>query len=95
MRDWDSYFAKVRGPMPPDLVAEYTRDRLGEMRKAGVKWVKLLGCGNPAEDCAECLRRQAQTIPISEAQPLPLPGCDKRFCKCILIAVAKPEARPR
>lgn len=56
------------------------------MRAAGVQWVKILGCNNPGEDCAAVLALKGRKIPIDVAPSLPLPLCDKRTCKCIIIA---------
>ncbi len=60
--------------------------QLAEMREAGIKFVSVLGCNNPGDDCEACLAMKDQKIEIEFAMPLPLPGCDKRLCKCIWLA---------
>jgi len=85
MRDWDEYFANGEFPMPRDVVTEYTQDRLEKLRSVGIEFVRVHGCGLEGEDCDGCLGLKGKAIPIAEAPNLPLPDCDKEFCKCILV----------
>lgn len=74
-------------------VRKESRERLAQMREAGIKFVGVLGSPNPGETCEACeaimFKREKNGVKyeIEFATPLPLPGCDKHPCKCILIAV--------
>jgi hypothetical protein len=67
-------------------VQQQSAGRLAQMREAGIKFVSVLGCNNPGEDCEACLAMKGQKIEIEFATPLPLPDCDREFCKCIYLA---------
>lgn len=73
-------------PMTKEETARSSMERLESANQAGFKYVQVLGCGNPGEDCEACLAMQDQKIEIEFATPLPLPGCDKEFCKCVYLA---------
>ena len=60
--------------------------RLDEMRQAGIKFVEILGCNNPPDECDAYRSTKGQEFEIESVPLLPLPGCDKKFCKCIHIA---------
>jgi hypothetical protein len=74
-------------------VRKESRERLAEMREAGIKFVGVLGSPNPGENCEPCeaimFTREKNGIKfeIDFASLLPLPGCNKHPCKCIWIAV--------
>jgi len=63
------------------------------MREAGIKFVGVLASPNPGEYCEACAaimftrEKNGVKFEIEFATPLPLPGCDKHPCKCILIAL--------
>jgi len=63
--------------------------RIADMRSCGIKFVQVLGCGNEGEDCEACLALKNYSIEIEFAPTLPLPGCDKKKCKCVIIATEK------
>lgn len=69
-------------------VREQSERSLANMRESGIKFVEVLGCGRPAEDCEACRCMQGAKTEIEFATPLPLPDCDQKFCKCIYIASA-------
>ena len=79
--------SKYKG-MSREEVRQQSSERLTEMREAGIKFVSVLGCNNHGEDCESCLAMKDQRIEIEFATPLPLPDCDKEFCKCIYLALA-------
>ncbi|MCX6896312.1 MAG: hypothetical protein NTZ16_12605 [Verrucomicrobia bacterium] len=72
--------------MSQEEVRQQSAERLADMRAAGIEFVEVLGCNNPGEDCEACCAMRGQKIEINLATPLPLPGCDKEFCKCIYLA---------
>ena len=73
-------------PLTREEVQAESQARLAEMKETGIKIVSVLGCGT-SDDCEACAAMRDQRIEIEFAQPLPLPGCDKEFCKCLYIAV--------
>ena len=78
--------SKYKG-MSREEVRQHSTRRLDEMRAAGIKFVSVMGCNKPGEDCEACMAIKDQKIENEFATPLPLPDCDKKFCKCIYIAV--------
>lgn len=64
---------------------KYSTLRLAEMKEVGVDFVEVLGSGLPGGDCTACLAIGGVKIPIGKAPLLPLEGCDRAACKCILI----------
>ena len=81
--DW---MAKQKFPLDKAGVQKVSTAKLAEMREAGIKFVSVLGCNNPGEDCEACLATRDQKIEIEFATPLPLPDCDREFCKCEYLA---------
>ena len=73
--------------MQPELDAH----RIQEMRSAGIKWVEVLGCNHQPEECDSYRAMRGVPIEIQSAPELPLPGCDKLECKCILLARKGPK----
>ena len=61
--------------------------KLAELRDSGIKFVEVLGCNCPDEECDAYRAVKGMKMDIEFAQPLPLPGCDKKFCACIYLAV--------
>jgi len=63
---------------------------LEDMRRAGIKFVEIMGCNkikdNKKDDCEVCLDLKGCKMEIELAVPLPLPGCDKKHCKCLWLA---------
>jgi hypothetical protein len=64
----------------------WSLERIETMRKAGIKWVKILGTGNEGDDCKDCIALRGLSIPIEAAPTLPLRGCNKKVCKCVIVA---------
>lgn len=81
--DWSTI---QKHPMTKSKVHKYSRMRLAELRDAGFKYVGVLSSGGP-EDCEACKAMKDEKIEIEFAQPLPLPGCDKKYCMCIYLAL--------
>jgi hypothetical protein len=67
----------------------WSERRLAEMRERGIKFVQVLGCNNPGDDCEACLAMKDHSVEIEYAPTLPLPGCTMKKCKCVIIAVEK------
>lgn len=88
--DWASI---QKFPMPNSKVRIFTGMQLAEMREAGIKFVGVLASPNPGEFCETCeaimftREKDGSKFDIEFATPLPLPGCNKRYCKCIFIAL--------
>ena len=81
--DWS---VKQKRPFTKSKVRKYTLMRLEEMRNAGIKFVSLLGCNYAPDECDSLRAMKGQKIAIETAPLLPLPGCDKKHCKCIWLA---------
>lgn len=69
--------------MSREETAVRSQQGLEEIKQAGFQFVTVLGCGNPGEDCEACLAMRGQKMEIAFVGPLPLPDCDKEFCKCV------------
>ena len=67
-------------------VQQLSRERLAEMREAGIEFVQVLGCNHAPDECESYRAMKGLKVEIAFAPELPLPGCDLEFCKCILIA---------
>ncbi len=80
--------AKRKPPWTKSKTAKFTAMQLAEMRDAGIKFLGILGSPNAGESCEACLAMKDDKIEIEFANPLPLPGCDKKICKCLYLAVA-------
>ena len=80
--DW---MAKQKFPLDRAGVAKVSAAKISELRAAGIKFVGVLGAGRG--DCKYCRAMKNQKIEIELAQPLPLPGCNKKNCLCLYIAV--------
>jgi hypothetical protein len=81
--DWA---AKQRFPLTASKVKKYSSMRLAEMREAGIQFVEILGCNHPPDECDAYRSIKGQKFEIEFAPLLPLPDCDKKFCKCIHLA---------
>jgi hypothetical protein len=44
-------------------------------------------------DCTVVMNMKQALIPIVETPDFPLTGCDREFCKCILIAAEGPKGK--
>jgi hypothetical protein len=75
-----------RQPPSRAEVERSSRERLAEMKSAGIKFVTILGCNCPPEECDAYRAIQNEKFEIEFAPTLPLLGCDKEFCKCIHLA---------
>jgi len=65
--------------------------RVEAIQKAGIEWVEVLGCNHPPDECDAYRAIQGKLFRIEDAPKLPLPGCDKAHCKCIILASEGPE----
>jgi len=83
INDW---MQKQKWPLGKNAVQKVSEAKLNEMRMVGIKFVGILGSNSP-DDCAACLALKNQKFEIESVPVLPLPECDKKFCKCIHIAV--------
>ena len=81
------WMAKQKFPLDKAGVQKVSKAKLAELREFGIEYVGVLGCNNPGDDCEACLALKDQKIEIAFAPTLPLPGCDKKHCKCGLIAM--------
>lgn len=68
------------------MTPELDSRRVQDMRRAGIKWVEVLGCSHPPEECDAYRAMRGVLVEIEYAPGLPLPGCDLLECKCILLA---------
>jgi hypothetical protein len=67
-------------------VAVESRRRIKEIKSVGVKFVQVLGAGNADDECEACIAVKNQSFDVNFAPELPLPGCDLKWRKCIIIA---------
>jgi hypothetical protein len=87
--DWA---AKQKYPLTSAKVRKFSTMQLAEMCKMGIKHVGVLGSPNPGENCEACEAimfikgKDGVKFEIEFASPLPLPGCNKKHCKCLFIA---------
>lgn len=70
-------------PMTKREVRKCSKERLTDMGRAGIKFVEILGDKVAGEACDVCRDLEKRKMEIELAVPLPLPGCDKKYCKCI------------
>ena len=73
-------------PFSNEEVREMSRARLAQARAAGVKFISVLGCNYPPEECDAYRAVKDVIFEIDFAPELPLPGCDQKHCKCIILA---------
>jgi len=73
-------------PMTRRETRSWSRQRLSDMKRAGIALVELLGSPVAADNCQPCIDLKGCKMEIELAVPLPLPGCDKKHCKCIWLA---------
>jgi hypothetical protein len=78
-------------PMSKEEVVAYSADTFARLRRAGVKYVRVLGCGNPGQVCEACEALEGKVMGIDEFPGLPLPGCDQEYCRCVFGAVLGPN----
>ncbi|MGB8368150.1 MAG: hypothetical protein WCF71_02525 [Verrucomicrobiia bacterium] len=67
-------------------VTAESRRRIKEIKSVGIKHVKVLGAGNIDDECEACVAVKNESFDVEYAPELPLPGCDLKWCKCIIIA---------
>jgi hypothetical protein len=93
------WMAKQKFPLSRAKVRKVSIAKLAELREAGIKFVGVLGSNSP-DDCEACQaiaftrEKDGTKIDIEFATPLPLPGCSKRYCKCIYIALEDDGTSP-
>jgi hypothetical protein len=79
------WMAKQKFPLSKSKVQKVSTAKLAELREAGIKFVGVLGTSSP-EDCEACQaiaftrEKDGLRIDLEFAAPLPLPGCNKRYC---------------
>jgi hypothetical protein len=70
------------------------RQRLEQLRAAGVEWVRILGSGIPGVDCDLCGMMKETPFRMDAVPPLPLPSCERDDCKCTWVP-AEPPPEPK
>ena len=80
-----AWMDKQKWPLDRAGVIKTSEAKLNDLRQVGIGFVSLLGSNGP-DDCAACREIVGKKIGIESAPPLPLPGCDQKFCKCIYLA---------
>lgn len=78
-------------PMSNAEVRRMSRRKIEELRAAGIEWVEVLGCAHPPDECEALRAMQGNPVEIQYAPELPLPNCDKKHCKCIILASEGPD----
>jgi len=71
-------------PLPTHLVRQLAREQMETFKAAGIKFVEYLGANNDEDDCEAIKAMKNVAVEIHFAPLLPLPGCDRKYCKCIL-----------
>jgi hypothetical protein len=65
---------------------------LQDMRRAGIKFVGVLPSGIRSAACPTARAMKKKKIPIEQAKPLPLDGCERiadgKECFCVFLARA-------
>jgi hypothetical protein len=69
-------------------VRDHSRASIQRMKDSGIKMIAVLGCGNALLECEASRALRNQKLEIEFAPELPLPGCDKKHCRCLIIAVS-------
>jgi len=65
----------------------YIKDRLQQMRQAGIKHVKPLASGR-SDECPHCRAMSGTVFSIDEFPEYPLEGCTCRpNCGCVVVRV--------
>ena len=82
------WMEKQKFPLDRASVIKVSDAKLNGFRLVGIKFVSLLGSGTLADDCKASLALQGKRKRLATAPSLPLPKCDKQFCKCIWLAEA-------
>lgn len=77
---------KIPGCITKRQVTAESRRQIKQMKSVGIKFVQVLGAGNPDDECEACVAVKNQSFEVEFAPVLPLPGCDLKWCKCIIIA---------
>lgn len=67
-------------------VKTWSRQRIEEIKSAGIKYVKVIGSGNIGDECEACIAAKQQSFEIEFAPELPPPSCDLKWCKCVIVA---------
>jgi len=70
------------------------RQRLEQLKSAGVEWVRTLGSGMPGADCDYPVTLEDAVFQIDVVPALPLPGCEREDCKCTWVP-AEPPPEPK
>jgi hypothetical protein len=78
---------KQKYPLTAAKVRIYSRLQRAGFREAGIVLVGILGTHCTEDMCAAALAAKDKNFKIAEAPLLPLPGCDKKHCPCILVAL--------
>lgn len=67
-------------------VKSWSRQRINEIRSVGIQYVRIVGAGNTGDECEACIAVRNQSYDIALVPELPLPGCDLKWCKCVIVA---------
>jgi hypothetical protein len=86
--------SNTRPPSSRAVAGPAARQRLEQLRSAGVEWVRILGSGMPGADCDLCGMMKEAPFRMDAVPPLPLPGCDREDCKCTWVP-AEPPPEPK
>jgi hypothetical protein len=65
---------------------EASRQRIAEIRAAGIRFVMVVGSWSEADNCDACRSMRGRVIDTELAPELPLRGCRKKFCGCGIVA---------
>ncbi len=74
-----------------EIAREAARQRLEQLKAAGVEWVQILGCSMPNADCEVSVLIKEAPFRMDAVPPLPLPGCDREDCKCTWVPAEPPR----
>ena len=80
------WMQKQKWPLDRAGVTKTAEAKLNELRLVGMKHVGVLG-SNSSDDCEASQSIAGQNFTLETVPPLPLPACDRKFCKCIYIAM--------
>jgi len=98
-QDVYEWMAKQKFPLSKSKVKKVSTAKLRELREAGIKFVGVLGT-NSSDDCEACRaiaftrEKTGASINIEFAIPLPSPGCNLQYCKCIYVALKDDGSNP-
>ncbi len=89
--EFDAWMSRQKWPLKRRALGKYSRFKLAVMKRAGIKYVQLLGCNCENKECDACRAMKVKIIPIDTATALPLEDCDQKFCRCLWLARKGPN----